>query len=124
MVEFGKELLKEGRYAEAAVMFRSVLNRDPRETKAQEGLQHAVDRFFITPEQLIGVKRGASADDVREALGTPPQGWTRTMARGGKEVEAWFYRSRTGGVAGVYFLDGRVFATDPGAAGGSSTPGS
>ena len=49
---------------------------------------------------------------VAGILGKPIPGWTVKKQHRGVTVEAWYYRTTVGGVAGVYFRDGEVFAAE------------
>ena len=39
-------------------------------------------------------------------------GWSAKNKRPEATIEAWYYRTRGGGVAGVYFREGKVFAAE------------
>ena len=53
-----------------------------------------------------------SQRQVAHILGKPIPGWTARTERRETVVEAWYYRKIDGGVAGVYFRDGELFAAE------------
>lgn len=111
-LEFARELGALGRYQDAIRFYRAVLAHDPRNAEARAGLTDAYSRLAVSREKLLTVERGMSHRDVAGVLGKPVPGWTAKNARRGSTVEAWYYRTTTGGLAGVYFRDGRVFAAE------------
>jgi len=111
-LEFAQELSSLGRDQDAIRVYRSVLNRDPRNDEARRGLAAAMDRLTITREKLLGIEVGMSKKDVARILGKPIPGWTVKNERPSTTTEAWYYRTTDGSVAAVYFRDGEVFAAE------------
>jgi hypothetical protein len=111
-LEFADDLAAMGRHQDAIRFYRSVLARDPANTHASRGLASAVDRLAVSREKLLALAKGMSQREVASILGRPMPGWTATNKRPEAEFEAWYYRTRGGGVAGVYFRDGKVFAAE------------
>lgn len=113
-LEFANELASLGRYQDAIRFYRSVLVRDPGNENARRGLTAAVDRLAITRDKLLLLEKGMSRKQVTQILGKPIPGWMITNRRRDREAssEAWYYRTTTGGLAGVYFRDGRLFAAE------------
>lgn len=111
-VEFADELASLGRQQEAIRVYRSVLTHDPSNQLATRGLNDAVANLTVTPVKMKGLEKGMSRRDVANLLGKPLPGWTRVTPRGSGDVEAWYYRSASGGVAGIYFRDGKLFAAE------------
>ena len=53
-----------------------------------------------------------SQHDVAKILGKPIPGWTARNDKRDPPTEAWYYRKKDGGIAGVYFRDGELFAAE------------
>jgi hypothetical protein len=111
-LQFADELVAIGRYQDAIRFYRSVLAHNPRSVEARQGLILAMDRLAITREKLLALEKGMSHRQVAQVLGKPIPGWTVATNRRGAKMEAWYYRTTTGSVAGVYFRDGKVFAAE------------
>lgn len=111
-VEFADELSSVGRYQDSIRFYRAVLGHDPQNERAMQGLRDAVERLAVSREKLVQLEKGMSHREVASILGKPIPGWTVKTRRREATMEAWYYRTRTGGVAGVYFRDGKVFAAE------------
>jgi hypothetical protein len=111
-VEFADELSSVGRYQDSIRFYRAVLEHDPHNQDAMRGLRNAVERLAVSRDKLVLLEKGMSHREVAAILGKPIPGWTAKNKRRGATIEAWYYRTRTGGVAGVYFRDGKVFAAE------------
>ena len=111
-LEFADELMALGRHQDAIRFYRSVLSHDQTNRAAQRGLTDAAGRLAITIEKLEQLEKDMSHRDVAGLLGKPIPGWTARRRHRGIAVEAWYYRTTAGGVAGVYFRDGKVFAAE------------
>jgi hypothetical protein len=111
-LEFADELMELGRHQDAIRFYRSVLTHDSSNTAAHRGLTEAAERLAISIEKLERLEKGMSHRDVAAILGKPIPGWTVKRRHRGLTVEAWYYRTTAGGIAGVYFRDGEVFAAE------------
>jgi tetratricopeptide (TPR) repeat protein len=111
-IDFARDLAALGRYQDAIRVYRAVLTHDPRNADAERGLAEAVDRLAVTRAKLVQLERGMSQHDVARILGKPIPGWTETKERPDATIDAWYYRTADGGVAGVYFRDGALFAAE------------
>jgi tetratricopeptide (TPR) repeat protein len=111
-IDFARDLAALGRYQDAIRVYRAVLAHDPRNDDAARGLSDAVDRLAVTRAKLVQLERGMSQHDVARLLGKPIPGWTETKERPDATIECWYYRTSEGGVAGVYFRDGALFAAE------------
>lgn len=111
-LEFADDLSAMGRYQDSIRFYRAVLAHDPANEQAQRGLNASADRLAVTRDKLLLLEKGMSKREVAGILGRPIPGWTERKERRETTVEAWYYRTRTGGIAGVYFRDGRVFAAE------------
>jgi hypothetical protein len=111
-VEFAAELAERGRHQDAIRIYRAVLSHDARNEEARRGLALSADRLAVTREKLLKVEKGMSQRQVANLLGKPSPGWQRETRRSAATVEAWYYRTPGGGVAAVYFRDGKVFAAE------------
>jgi len=111
-LDFARELASLGRYQDALRFYRAVLEHDPDNAAALRGVRDAVDRLAVSREKLLALEKGMSQKDVARLLGKPMPGWTRRAGRSESKVEAWYYRTTEGGVAGVYFRDGELFAAE------------
>ena len=111
-LDFARDLAALGRYQDSIRVYRSVLTHDPRNADAERGLAEAVDKLAVTRAKLMQLERGMSQHDVARLLGKPIPGWTETKERPDATIECWYYRTADGGVAGVYFRDGALFAAE------------
>jgi hypothetical protein len=111
-LDFAQELAALGRYQDSVRFFRAVLAHDPANAAAQRGLADAVARLAIAREKLLALQKGMSQRQVAHILGKPIPGWTQRAERRGSVVDAWYYRKTDGGIAGVYFRDGELFAAE------------
>lgn len=111
-LEFATDLSALGRYQDAIRFYRAVLVSDPHNETARRGLDIALDRLAVSHGKLESIEIGMSEKDVAHILGKPVPGWTVTTDRPSATNEAWYYRTTDGGVAAIYFRDGRVFAAE------------
>jgi hypothetical protein len=111
-LEFADDLAALGRYQDAIRFYRAVLTRHPESEHARRGLAVAADRLAVTREKLLRLEKGMSHRQVSNVLGKPMPGWSLKQRRNGMTYEAWYYRSRTGDVAAVYFRDGKVIKAE------------
>lgn len=111
-LEFADDLAAMGRHQDAIRFYRAVLEHDSTNEHATRGLATAVDRLAISREKLLALEKGMSQREVAALLGRPMPGWSAKNKRPEATFEAWYYRTRGGAVAGVYFRDGKVFAAE------------
>lgn len=111
-LEFARLLASRGEYDRAIDYYNSVLRTNPYLEEARSELREAEARRFVTEDALAALREGMSRDEVLERLGHPLPGWSRSMRRGDSVVDSWYYRRPDGGVAGVFFKNGRVFAAE------------
>lgn len=111
-LEFADDLAAAGRYRDAIRFYRAVLIKHPENEHARRGLAVAADRIAVTREKLLQLHKGMSQRQVANILGKPLPGWSLAQRRAGVPFEAWYYSTRTGEVAAVYFRDGEVLAAE------------
>lgn len=111
-LEFADDLAALGRHQDAIRFYRAVLEDDESNDHARRGLARSVEQLAVSREKLLALRKGMSQRDVAALLGRPMPGWTATKQRPEADIEAWYYRTRGGSVAGVYFRDGKVFAAE------------
>ena len=111
-LEFADDLAAMGRHQDSIRFYRAVLAHDPANEQASRGLAMAVERLAVSREKLLTLEKGMSHREVASILGKPMPGWSAKNERPEATFEAWYYRTRDGGVAGVYFRDGKVFAAE------------
>ena len=111
-LEFADELADHGRNQDAIRIYRAVLGHDSTNEHARQGLAAAAARLAITREKLLSVEKGMSHREVAKLLGKPIPGWIVEKTRASVDYEAWYYRTSGGGVAAVYFREGKVFAAE------------
>jgi tetratricopeptide (TPR) repeat protein len=109
-LEFGEDLASLGRYQDAIRFYRAVLLAEPSNGRAQQDVALALDRLAVSRAKLLALEKGMSPHRVAQILGKPIPGWTKKNAQ--RDIEAWYYRKTDGGVAGVYFRDGELFAAE------------
>jgi tetratricopeptide (TPR) repeat protein len=111
-LEFADDLASLGRYQDAIRYYRAVLANHPDNDRARRGFAIAADRLAVTREKLLGLQKGMSQRHVASLLGRPMPGWSARNRRAEATFEAWYYRTTSGGVAAVYFRDGKVLAAE------------
>lgn len=111
-LEFAGELQALGRYQDAIRFYRAVLAHDPDNAEAKAGVTESAERLAVSREKLEQLEKGMSHRDVAGILGKPIPGWTLKKNHRDLTVEAWYYRTTAGGIAGVYFRQGKVFAAE------------
>jgi len=111
-LDFAHELSSLGRYQDAIRFYRAVLAADATNAEATKGLADAVDRLAVSKTKLLALEKGMSQHDGAKILGKPIPGWKVKTENRDPAIEAWYYRTSEGGVAGVYFRDGELFAAE------------
>lgn len=111
-LDFASELVSLGRYQNAVHVYRSLLSNEPDNEEALRGLSAALDRLAVTRQKLAALEKGMSQRQVAQILGKPVPGWNVRNKRDDSVNESWYYRTVDGGIAGVYFRDGVVFAAE------------
>ena len=111
-LEFADDLAALGRHQDAVRFYRAVLAHNPDNRAAREKLAATLDLLAVSREKLLLLDKGMSHRDVSRILGKPVPGWTVRNSRRGTVTEAWYYRTTSGGLAGVYFREGKVFAAE------------
>jgi hypothetical protein len=111
-LEFANDLAAVGRNHDAIRFYRAVLTHDPTNEGARRGLATAVDRLAVSRDKLQTLEKGMSQRQVAGVIGKPMPGWSRKIDRSEARFEAWYYRTRSGSVAAVYFRDGKVLAAE------------
>ena len=111
-LDFAGDLASVGRYQDAIRFYRAVLTADPRNEAASRGLRDAVDHLAVPQVKLLALEKGMSQREVAKIIGKPIPGWTKTNELRETTIDSWYYRTTSGGVAGVYFRDGKLFAAE------------
>ena len=111
-LDFANELASLARYQDAIRFYRAVLTADATNIEATRGLANAVDRLAVSRPKLLALEKGMSQHQVAQILGKPIPGWQMKAENRDPAIEAWYYRTTEGGVAGVYFRDGELFAAE------------
>jgi hypothetical protein len=110
--DFANELAALGRYQDSIRVYRAVLAHDPHNVTALQGLSNAIAHLSVPREKLLELQKGMSQRDVSNLLGKPIPGWQIRTDRPDSTIESWYYRRTDGGIAGVYFRDGALFAAE------------
>lgn len=111
-VAFADDLAAAGRYQDAIRFYRAVLVHHPEDEQARAGLASAAERLAVSHEKLLALSKGMSRREVAKILGKPLPGWKKETERAGTKYEAWYYRTRRGSVAAVYFRNGKVLGAE------------
>jgi hypothetical protein len=111
-LQFADDLAAVGRQHDAIRFYRAVLTHDETNEHARRGLAIAVGRLAISRDKLQTLAKGMSQRQVANVLGKPMPGWSVRADRAEARFEAWYYRTRGGSVAAVYFRDGKVLAAE------------
>jgi hypothetical protein len=112
-LDFASELASLGRYQDAIGFYKAVLAHDPGNEEANRGVAEALDRLAVTKAKLLALEKGMTQHQVSQLLGKPVPGWKVRNDRRDTVIESWYYRTVDGGVAGVYFRGGVLFAAEP-----------
>ncbi len=108
-------LVMEGKYKSAKEnidYMKTLAQNDPRlDTWSNE----AGEMMVVTKEEFDLVDNNMTYDDVISILGYPPLPFglkTNELKKAGKTffVVSFFYKNEDGGVAAIYFRDGKVYA--------------
>ena len=111
-LQFARELYSDGRYADAARFFESVLRDDPRDASVKRELVATIEKKFVSREGLAELRKGMRPQEVAERIGRPLPGWEQSVQKGPATILGWYYPRGDGGIGGVYFLDGHLFAAE------------
>ncbi len=111
-LEFADDLAAVGRNHDAIRFYRAVLSHDETNEHARRGLAIAVDRLAVSRNKLQTLAKGMTQRQVASLIGKPLPGWSVRADRAEADFEAWYYRTRAGSVAAVYFRDGKVLAAE------------
>jgi tetratricopeptide (TPR) repeat protein len=111
-LQFADDLASLGRHDDAMRYYQQILALDPENENARIGAETAAERVAISRGKLLQLEKGMTGADVITLLGQPLPGWTTENLRPEAKFEAWYYRTQSGTIAGVYFRDGRVFAAE------------
>jgi len=111
-LEFADDLAEGGRYQDAIRFYRSVLTKHPENDHARQAMARAAARLAVTHEGMLELRKGMTHRQVASILGKPLPGWSVKQQRAGTDFEAWYYRTRSGALAAVYFREGKVIAAE------------
>jgi len=111
-LEFADDLAAIGRHQDAVRFYQAVLAHAPDNDAARQKLASSLERLAVSREKLLLLDKGMTHREVSRILGKPVPGWTVRNDRRGTVLEAWYYRTTSGGLAGIYFREGRVFAAE------------
>lgn len=111
-LEFADDLAAVGRHHDAIRFYRAVLAHDQTNEHARLGLAKAADHLAISRDKLQSLAKGMTQREVANLLGKPMPGWSVRADRAETRFEAWYYRTRGGSVAAVYFRDEKVLAAE------------
>lgn len=111
-LDFADDLAEMGRHQDAIRIYRAVLAQDNENEHASRSMAVAAGRLAVSRDRLLELRKGMSARNVASLLGKPMPGWIVRNERPEATIEAWYYRTRGGGVAAVYFREGKVFAAE------------
>lgn len=108
VLEQARDLARAARYEESRRLYEALMARRPNEPSIRSEYAAVLERQNLTREELANVRAGFGKAEVERLIGAPQPGWTRTAG----DVEGWYYSRGEGGVAAVFFRDGKVFAVD------------
>jgi tetratricopeptide (TPR) repeat protein len=111
-LEYARELLSGGEYDDAARFFESALRDNPDDADVREEFEQAIRSRFLTRNELVSLRKGMRPEEVAAHLGQPLPGWERSITKTGATITSWYYPRPDGGVGGVYFRNGRLFAAE------------
>ena len=111
-LQFARDLYNDGRYADAARFYESLLRDDPQNTAVKRELSDTIEKRFVSREALVELRKGMRPEEVIERIGRPLPGWQQSIRKGQSTIVGWYYHRGDGGIGGVYFLDGRLFAAE------------
>ena len=76
-----------------------------------DALTNAKKMRYLTKDRFDQLKKGMSEARVKEITGTPFYANIRENEIRGRKIVTWLFNREGGGVAGIYFEKGKVYAT-------------
>lgn len=111
-LDYAEQLEANGHFTEAEKHYRNLLDREPGQLRAAEGLRRVSFRQSLTRGDFQELEKGMTTQEVARLLGLPRPGWDRHGIVDGQPVESWYYRGVDGQTRGIHFRDGRLFEVD------------
>lgn len=109
---FARDLCSRGLYANALPYYEHAAARSPRNRAIRAELTIAREHLSISKEKFSALRPGMKAAEVVALLGQPPPGWAKSTRKRQSVEESWYYRRPDGGVASVFFHNGKLLTAE------------
>jgi len=111
-LSFARDLCRRGLYADALPYYEHAAARSPRNRAIRDELTSARDHLSISKEKFAALHPGMKPEEVVAILGQPSPGWSRETHKRQSLEESWYYRRADGGVASVFFHNGKLLRAE------------
>jgi hypothetical protein len=113
-VAFARTLAERGRFASAISYYEDAVARAPHDDALKAELEEIRGKVSVSRDRFEQLGRNMTRDEVRDLLGAPRPGWTRTLEKAGRTYETWYYKRSDGGLASVSFAGDRILVAEYG----------
>jgi hypothetical protein len=100
------------RYDKALEFYRAAVVLDPGNLDAQQRVDMAESRRYVSMTAFAGVRAGMKEDEVRKYVGLPREDWIKQVVQNGRVYSVWIYPKADGGASAIYFDNGVVYHTN------------
>jgi hypothetical protein len=113
-IAYARHLTEKGRFASAIPYYEDAVARAPDDLALAAELEEVRSRISVERDRFEQLGANMTRDEVRDLLGAPRPGWTRTIEKAGRTYETWYYRRTDGGLASVSFVGDRILVVEYG----------
>lgn len=100
------------RYERAMDLYRQALELQPDSLDAQQRIQMAGEKRFVSMTAFANVKTGMKEDAVQRLIGLPREDWIKQVVQNNRVYSVWIYPKSDAGAAAIYFDNGVVYHTN------------
>jgi hypothetical protein len=100
------------RYERAMDLYREALELQPGNTDAQQRINLATEKRFVSMTAFANVKTGMKEDAVQRLIGLPREDWIKQVVQNNRVYSVWIYPKADSGAAAIYFDNGVVYHTN------------
>jgi len=101
-----------GNYIKAVEVYDEALEYDPGNPEIQALRDTAAELRFMSQERFDMVTKNMTFDEVEELCGVANPKHIIEEVKRGKTLTGWYYPREDRGIAGIFFMDGKVYKTD------------
>ena len=100
------------RYERALDLYRQALELQPDSPDAQQRINLANEKRFVSMTAFANVKTGMKEDAVQRLIGLPREDWIKQVVQKNRVYSVWIYPKADAGAAAIYFDNGVVYHTN------------